>query len=203
MDTPPTTCGGSLISRSTILTAAHCFRTLEEGDVFLEPVFVEVILGEHDIKSISPNKTEQVYNISNANIEVHPLYDQRTLDNDIAKVHLDQPIDFTQHPKIRPICLPASPDEDHSGRDAKATGWGGGMMPKTRKAAEVLQAISMRVISVGECNQRLINHHDGRASRHLATEKEICAIRDTLSQLICLGKYFLIMEVIQFCTLNF
>merc|ERR1712025_766542 len=117
--------------------------------------------------------TEQVYNISNANIEVHPRYDHRTLDNDIAKLHLSQPVDFARHPKIRPICLPASPDEDFTGRDAKATGCGA---MKRYTSAAVLQQTDMRIIPLDECNQRLASHHTGRASDHLATENEICAM---------------------------
>ena len=137
----------------------------------LEPEFVEVTLGDHDINSTTVSNIEQKYVISN--IEVHPLYDPSTLDNDIAKLHLDQPIDFSKHPKIRPICLPTNANEDYVGRDAKATGWG---TMKRYTPAVVLQEISIQVISLGECNDRLANYHKARAFKHYATEMEICAI---------------------------
>ena len=64
-------CGGSLITRDTIISAAHCFLRYGEGDILLMPEFVEVTLGEHNIASISPTKIEKIYRISNTNIEIH------------------------------------------------------------------------------------------------------------------------------------
>ena len=159
---------------------------------------VVVTLGEHNISSISPTKTEQKYTISNANIEVHPLYNHATKDNDIAKLYLDQPIDFVQHPKIHPICLPADANEDYTGRDAKATGWGVVNSTAWRAPAEVLQEISIGVISLDDCNQRLRQRHKSNALKHLATEKEICSIGDVPADVptegqvpaICRGKFF-------------
>ena len=205
-DTHATTCGGSLISSNTILSAAHCFRRSWEGDVLLKPVLVEVTLGEHNIRSISPTNTEQKYTISNANIEVHPQYNHATEDNDIAKLRLDQPIDFARHPKIHPICLPASTNEDFTEREAKATGWGR-WMPRDLKPAEVLQEINTTVISLGDCNQRLTNFHGNQASLHVATEKEICAIGDVPltgnAPRVCRGGYCLIMKIKTVLQLNF
>ena len=165
-------CGGSLITRDTIISAAHCFLRYGEGDILLMPEFVEVTLGEHNIASISPTKIERIYRISNTNIEIHPLYNPDTLENDIAKLYLDTPVNLVKNPKILPICLPAKPYEDYSGRDAKATGWG---IMKRYTPAEVLQEINIQIISLGECKERLSNFHKGRAHLHLPTENMLCA----------------------------
>ena len=154
------------------------------------PEFVEVTLGDHNIVSISPTKTERTYRISN--IDIHPDYEPATLRNDIAKLYLDEPIDFAKNPKIRPICLPASANEEYVGRDAKATGWG---VMKRYTPAEVLQEINIRIISMGECNHRLRNFHKRRARHHLAKANMICAQGDVpkLGDVprICRGGYFL------------
>ena len=187
-----TRCGGSLISRNTIISAAHCFLRWGEGDVLLMPEFVEVTLGDHNIVSISPTKTERTYRILSSNIEIHPQYEHATLRNDIAKLHLDQSINFAQNPKIRPICLPNDASEEYIGRDAKATGWG---IMKRYTPAEVLQEINIRTISLDQCNERLRKFHKRRARFHLATAMVICAQGDVpkLGDVprICRGGYFI------------
>ena len=154
------------------------------------PEFVNVTLGDHNIVNISRTKTERTFKLSSQNIVVHPLYNYDTQENDIAKLYLDQPIDFAKNPKIRQICLPASANEEYIGRDAKATGWG---LMKRRTPAEVLQEINTRIISRSECNQRLRNFHKRRALPYLATEKVICAQGDVPKQgsvpRICRGRY--------------
>ena len=169
-------CGGSLISRDTILSAAHCFRKLAEGNWLLVPRFVQITLGDHNISTISRNRTEKFDIVRNKNIEIHPLFDLDTLENDISKLHLDNPIDLVQNPHIMPICLPTNADERYNGRNAKATGWG---LTKRHNAAEVLQEINIRIISMGECNQHLSDFHRGQAQPHLLTsEKVMCALGD-------------------------
>jgi len=118
----------------------------------LVPRFVQITLGDHNISSISLNKTEKFDIVPNENIEIHPLFDLDTLQNDISKLHLDNPIDLVQNPHIMPICLPTNADERYNGRNAKATGWG---LTKRHNAAEVLQEINIRIISMGVCNQHL------------------------------------------------
>ena len=172
----------------------------KSGGEITEPVLVVVTLGEHNTKSISPQKTEQKYTISPANIDVHPLYNHTTKDNDIAKLYLDQPIDFAQHPKIHPICLPANANEDYTGRNATATGWG---LVKWKTPAEVLQEINIGVISLDECNKRLRQRHKSNAFKHLATEKEICTIGDVSTEgqvpRICRGRFFHISQRLLEC----
>ena len=139
------------------------------------PEYVEVTLGDHNIVSISPTKTERTFRISRVNIKVHPEYDHATLKNDIAKLYLDQPIDYAESPKIRPICLPVDSTEEYIERDAKATGWG---VMKRYTPAEVLQEINIQIISLGECNDKLRKFHKRRARLHLAKGNVICAQGD-------------------------
>ena len=77
----------------------------------LKLVNVKVTLGEHNINTQNLKVKETRYILSESNIEVHPNYSgEPANNNDIAKVHLDEPIDFAKHQEIHPICLP-----DHIG----------------------------------------------------------------------------------------
>merc|ERR1719153_1434007 len=84
-------CGGTLISSTHVLTAAHCTQT--------DASSIRVLLGEHNI-------ADSVFNrVDVAEIINHPDYDGRTTDNDYAILRLSQAVTFTN--EVAPACLPA------------------------------------------------------------------------------------------------
>jgi len=128
-------CGGTLISSTHVLTAAHC----TEGSAASS---IRVLLGEHNI-------ADSVYNrVDVAEIINHPNYNSQTLDNDYAILRLANPIDFTI--EVSPACLPADLSATYAGVLAIVTGWGtlssGGSRPST------LQEVEVTVTTNVECN---------------------------------------------------
>ena len=116
-------CGGTLISSTHVLTAAHC----TEGSAASS---IRVIIGEHNI-------ADSVYNRVNvAEIINHPNYNSQTLDNDYAILRLANPVTFTM--EVSPACLPADLSATYAGVLATVTGWGslssGGSHPSTLQA---------------------------------------------------------------------
>merc|ERR1719454_2723263 len=128
-------CGGTLISSTHVLTAAHCTQTSASS--------IRVILGEHNIADSDFNRVDV------AEIINHPNYNPQTTDNDYAILRLANPVTFTN--EVSPACLPADLSNTFAGVLATVTGWGtlssGGNQPTA------LQEVDVTVTTNAVCNQ--------------------------------------------------
>lgn len=104
-------CGGSIISTTRLLTSAHCATRAS---------IIQAILGVHLFTTYEPN--QQRRNILPENYRIHPAFNRRNLNNDVAVLVLTSAVDLT--PQVQPIRLANSEAESFSGEIATVLGWG-------------------------------------------------------------------------------
>ena len=144
-------CGGTLISSTHVLTAAHCVQNRRAGfDV--QASQIKVYIGEHN-RGKGKDKGDSKFNaLTVAEVIKHPNYNiPYNHDNDYAILRLSKAVDFTS--EVTPACLPADVESTYEGRIATATGWGLLGDPKTSKTSTSLQEVNVTVTSNYECNK--------------------------------------------------
>ena len=128
-------CGGSVIEKRLVLTAAHCAKNLLRTR---HPM--RIVFGTSDLRSNSPYRTER--NITD--ISIHPSYQAGQSYYDVALLILDK--ELVLNDGIKKIRLPqeATFDGSHrSGHLATLTGWGasepgGAPSPELRQATMMI-----------------------------------------------------------------
>ncbi|XP_074604059.1 transmembrane protease serine 9-like [Brevipalpus obovatus] len=137
-------CGGSIIDKDTILTAAHCVIADEETKRVVDPSNVKVFVHAFDLKKLDTDNYLEV-----SEVIYDPLYgDTETqIFNDVAFLKLAKPIKFDKI--TRPVCLPS--DARVSMLDQlRIAGWG---KLTEEKSAHKLQETDLDFIPYKECNK--------------------------------------------------
>ncbi|XP_074648764.1 chymotrypsinogen A-like [Tubulanus polymorphus] len=105
-------CGGSILDRNTILTAAHCFQ-----NTGADPYLWRVVVGTINLR----DPMRQIFAVQD--IRVHELYQSPQKGNDVAIVKLSEFLQFS--PTVTATQLPSSKsDNSDVGTTCYVSGWG-------------------------------------------------------------------------------
>nr|XP_020840262.1 chymase isoform X2 [Phascolarctos cinereus] len=125
-------CGGFLIRRDFVMTAAHCTGHS-----------ITVILGAHNI-----TKREASWQTLNVKHQFpHPEYDPKSYINDIMLLKLEDKVKLTTEVGILP--LPSTFNSVSPGKLCQATGWG--MTGIRAPASDTLQEVKLRLMDPINC----------------------------------------------------
>ncbi|NXK85170.1 TMPSC protease, partial [Amazona guildingii] len=133
-------CGGVVVSRSSVLTAAHCVTGRRD------PFTWRAVLGVHDLRRHSAHTTRRHLR----GIVVHPEFKRDTFENDLALVELSSALRYSS--AIQPICLPSAHlhPQSHNGTHCSIAGWG--RKEEKGKISAVLQEAQVEILPSDVCN---------------------------------------------------
>jgi secreted trypsin-like serine protease len=142
-------CGGSLLDRRHVLTAAHCVASKRTAGL-------TVSLGDHNV-----NSNTEANNIVRKikTIVTHPKFTFKTMDADIAVLTMDKDVEYSA--TVGPVSL--GRPENSTGRYATAIGWG--TLYSKGPLPDRLRKVLLKVRSQAAC----------RANYGRITENMLCA----------------------------
>jgi len=125
-------CGGSIKDDTTIITAAHCVQSASS---------YSIVAGEHD-RTVNEGN-EQTRTVSR--VVYHEQYDDWTLENDVAVLHLSSPLTWNDFV----AAIPLPPAGHTASGDAVVSGWGA--VSESGSISNILRKVTVPIISDAEC----------------------------------------------------
>ncbi|XP_060878178.1 serine proteinase stubble-like isoform X2 [Metopolophium dirhodum] len=139
-------CGGSLVSKNKVITAAHCV-THKLNDAVVNSTKLVVYLGKYHQLQYSDELGVQIKQV--IRIKVYPSYNSSSYFGDIAMLTLSSDAEFTNY--VTPVCLWEERSDDLDDiveKEGTVVGWG---FDENNTPTEELKMAKMPVVSQQTC----------------------------------------------------
>lgn len=174
-------CGAVVIHQNWLVTAAHCTTMWVFSELHITIGEHEIVKEDKDRKDINKKGTKKkhdpdVYSKHTKSVVQrrkvkriisHPMFSPLDLEDDIALIELDKPLEFG--PNIQPICLP-NKNADFTRQEGIVSGWGFTAYRKYTaychctetanpcRLTDPITCLSVRVYVAGSTSVRFMRH---------------------------------------------
>uniref|UniRef100_A0A8C2VMJ8 Granzyme B-like n=1 Tax=Chinchilla lanigera TaxID=34839 RepID=A0A8C2VMJ8_CHILA len=138
-------CGGFLIHKKFVLTAAHCAQRPQHQEI-------TVLLGAHNIRK--QEKTWQVVRVKRA--IPHPAFNLKNITNDIMLLQLEKKANLTK--AVQLLRLPKDKTQVKPGATCQVAGWG--LLAPNGSSPSTLQEVEMTVQKDEVCETHFQENYD-------------------------------------------
>ncbi|XP_077123064.1 ovochymase-1 isoform X3 [Ranitomeya variabilis] len=137
-------CGGAIVERNLVVTAAHCVYPADNNKI----QHLLVVAGEYDQSSADPEQQE----IPVSEVRLHPEYKHDgSMRYDIALVYLRRPVILGS--RVQRVCLPQVGEKTEPGTLCVTSGWG--RVNESGELANILQELSLPILDDETCRSVL------------------------------------------------